>query len=234
MNTIAEGYYQRIFLLSHMRAYSSLTGHILGSHPQVNGYYEMHLSYVSAADLDEQVRRYVQSDSLKPGSRYLFDKLLHNDYALDPRILSGSGDRILMSLRTPESSLKSMLNLFQAKKTGDPYAEPVEATRYYIRRLKALAEFSRENPGRYCYFDAELIKTDSQRLLQALTRWCELDSALSGRYQAFSLTGKAGAGILPTSLTVEKFRSQRTATRTSGWRRNTSGTPSRHTRSVAA
>ena len=28
----------RIFLLSHMRAYTSLAGHILGSHPQINGY----------------------------------------------------------------------------------------------------------------------------------------------------------------------------------------------------
>ena len=35
----------RIFLLSHMRAYTSLAGHILGSHPQINGYYEMHLGY---------------------------------------------------------------------------------------------------------------------------------------------------------------------------------------------
>ncbi|MGV8991151.1 MAG: hypothetical protein ACOH1Q_07075 [Thiobacillus sp.] len=35
--------YARISLLSHMRALSSLAGHILGSHPQINGYYEMPL-----------------------------------------------------------------------------------------------------------------------------------------------------------------------------------------------
>ena len=64
--------YQRIFLLSHMRAYSSLIGHILGSHPHINGYYEMHLSYSGMADLDEQLRLYRQSESLKPGSIYLF------------------------------------------------------------------------------------------------------------------------------------------------------------------
>jgi len=29
----------RIFLLSHMRAFTSLAGHILGSHPQINAYY---------------------------------------------------------------------------------------------------------------------------------------------------------------------------------------------------
>ena len=47
----------RIFLLSHMRAYTSLAGHILGSHPQINGYYEMHsgMRVVSAL---ERVARY--------------------------------------------------------------------------------------------------------------------------------------------------------------------------------
>ena len=35
--------FARIFLLSHMRDLTSLAGHTLGSHPQINGYYEMHL-----------------------------------------------------------------------------------------------------------------------------------------------------------------------------------------------
>ncbi len=177
-----------------MRAYSSLIGHILGSHPQINGYYEMHLSYSSEVDLDEQLRLYMQSETLKPGSIYLFDKLLHNDYAFDTRILSGSDYRILMSIRSPESSLKSIIHLFQSKPTVELYAEPDQATDYYIQRLKSLADFSRKSPGQYYYFDAELIKTDSQNLLQALTRWCELIPPLSDRYQTFSLTGQARAG----------------------------------------
>jgi hypothetical protein len=194
MNKMAAQQYQRIFLLSHMRAYSSLIGHILGSHPHVNGYYEMHLSYSGAEDLDEQLRLYRQSESLKPGSKYLFDKLLHNDYLLDTRTLAGADHRILMSTRSPEYSLKSLLHLFQARQTEELYADPAEATDYYIQRLAALAAFSRGNPGQYYYFDAELIKTDSQNLLQALTRWCGLTTALSDQYQTFSLTGKARAG----------------------------------------
>jgi hypothetical protein len=39
----------RIFLLSYMSAFTSLAGHILGSHPQVNGYQEMYLGYEDAA-----------------------------------------------------------------------------------------------------------------------------------------------------------------------------------------
>jgi hypothetical protein len=43
--SVSSDPYARIFLLSHMRAFTSLAGHILGSHPQINGYYEMHISY---------------------------------------------------------------------------------------------------------------------------------------------------------------------------------------------
>jgi hypothetical protein len=193
MNKMPVQRYQRIILLSHMRAYSSLIGHILGSHPQINGYYEMHLCYTSAADLDQQLRLYMQTETPKPGSIYLFDKLLHNDYALDTHILAGSGNRLLMSIRSPGSSLKSIIHLFQSKQGEQPYADPDQATDYYIQRLKSLADFSRMNTARYYYFDAELIKTDSRNLLQALTRWCELTPPLSDRYQTFPLTGKARA-----------------------------------------
>jgi len=149
MNKMPAQRYQRIFLLSHMRAYSSLIGHILGSHPHINGYYEMHLSYTSASDLDQQLRLYMQTETPKPGSIYLFDKLLHNDYALDTHILAGTDYRILISIRSPVNSLKSIIHLFQAKQGEQPYADPDQATGYYIQRLKSLAHSSRMNAARY-------------------------------------------------------------------------------------
>ncbi len=186
--------YRRIFLLSHMRAYTSLVGHILGSHPDINGYYEMHLSYAGTDDLDRQLREYRQSEPLKPNSVYLFDKLLHNDYRLETSILSPAKDSLLMSVRNPEQSLKSIVHLFRSKQAFEPYADPAAACDYYVLRLESLAAFSRDNPGQYDYYDAGLIKTDSARLLQVLTRWCRLRSALSDQYRTFALTGKARAG----------------------------------------
>ena len=47
----------------------------------------MHLGYEGAAALDRQLELYRQGDAIKPGSRYLFDKLLHNDYVLKPERL---------------------------------------------------------------------------------------------------------------------------------------------------
>src|SRR5262245_13075611 len=39
-----------LFVLSHMRSYSSLLSHVLGSHPEIDGYCETHLRYRSGLD----------------------------------------------------------------------------------------------------------------------------------------------------------------------------------------
>jgi len=193
MNASPERY-ARIFLLSHMRAFTSLAGHILGSHPQINGYYEMHLSYTDASALDKQLALYQQSDALKPNSRYLFDKLLHNDYLLQPERLGLANTKILISLLEPEHTIKSIVNLFAQKEIEDLYASPLEAANYYIARVKALADFSQANQRGYYYFDAELWQRSPEILLPKLSDWLELDSPLSERYERFSHTGKSGKG----------------------------------------
>ena len=196
--------YARIFLLSHMRAYTSLAGHILGSHPQINGYYEMHLGYEDASALDRQLELYRQGDAIKPGSRYLFDKLLHNDYVLKPAQLGAGDIRILVSLAEPRHTIRSIVQLFRQKPDPDLYASPAEAAKYYVERVRALAGFCRMTDWPYFYFDAELLVRVPERLLPRLTQWLELDSPLSERYQVFSHTGKARRGD-----TSERVRSGR-------------------------
>ena len=186
--------YARIFLLSHMRAYTSLAGHILGSHPQINGYYEMHLGYEDAAALDRQLEVFVQDHVLKPGSRYLFDKLLHNDYVLKPERLGLADIKVLVALAEPAHTIKSIVHLFRQKPDPDLYASPVEAAKYYVERVRALAEFCRTTDWPYTYFDAELLVRAPERLLPRLTDWLQLESPLSERYEVFSQTGKARRG----------------------------------------
>ncbi|MBT9499131.1 MAG: hypothetical protein IV103_18345 [Zoogloea sp.] len=186
--------YARIFLLSHMRAFTSLAGHILGSHPQINGYYEMHISYEDAAALDRQLEVFRLGDVLKADSRYLFDKLLHNDYVLKPERLGPAELKILVSLAEPARTIRSIVHLFRQKPDPDLYASPVEAAHYYVARVKALADFCRTAERGYCYFDAELLQTAPERLLPRLSDWLALDSPLSERYRTFSQTGKAGRG----------------------------------------
>lgn len=184
----------RIFLLSHMRAYTSLLGHILGSHPEIDGYYEMHRSYAFGADLERQMRAYEERERPKPGSRYLFDKLLHNDYTLNLALPELGDAIILLALRQPEPTLKSILGLFAKKTSDDLYADPAGATTYYVERVQALAAFGRQQPQRYFYFDAERVCADTRCLLGELGRWLQLASPLTEDYQLFSQTGVSGTG----------------------------------------
>jgi hypothetical protein len=177
-----------------MRAFTSLAGHILGSHPRINGYFEMHISYEDASALDRQLELYLEYEPLKENSRYLFDKLLHNEYRLDVERLGNVDIRLLVSLLEPERAIRSIVDLFQKKGPDELYASPDAAARYYIERLEWLAEYSRSVRLPYCYYDAELFQTAPERLLQKLTDSLELDTPLSERYQVFSQTGKARKG----------------------------------------
>ena len=186
--------YSRIFLLSHMRAFTSLAGHILGSHPSINGYFEMHISYEDASALDKQLEVLQGHETLKLGSYYIFDKLLHNDYRLNHEQLKLTSTKILISLLEPEQTIKSIVDLFKQKDTEELYAAPVEATKYYLDRIKSLADYCQTVETDYYYYDAEMFQAAPETLLPKISSWLELDSPLSERYQVFSQTGKAGKG----------------------------------------
>ncbi len=200
--------YQRIFLLSHMRAFTSLAGHILGTNPAINGYYEMHISYRDASALDRQLEVYRENDELKPGSRYIFDKLLHDDYMLNLDEPALAGSKVLVSLMGPGQTIRSIVDLFCRKETEEPLASPEAATDYYIERVRTLADFCRHSAQRYAYYDAEMFQADPEVLLPALSRWLQLDEPLTEHYQIFSQTGKARKG--DTSRFIHSGRIDRT------------------------
>jgi hypothetical protein len=68
---------QHIFLLSHMRSYTSLYGHIMGFNPAICGYYKMHIGYYSWKSLIRQKLLYFESEATKPGFSCMFDEVLH-------------------------------------------------------------------------------------------------------------------------------------------------------------
>lgn len=185
---------QRIFLLSHMRANTSLISHILGSHPEINGYFEMHLSYLTEDDLAKQKQLYSGKESIKNTSKYLFDKLLHNDYKLLLENLAPEKIKLLVSIRSPEQTIKSIINLFHHKGIEHPYADPEEATQYYIERVTELARFCEHYQASYYYYDADLIRTLPNETLKRIQNWLSLETPLSEQYQVFSLTGQPRVG----------------------------------------
>ncbi len=193
-----------------MRAYTSLAGHILGSHPDINGYYELHHDYRQDDGYQQQVLRYQKHDRLKKESHYLFDKLLHNDYQLTERLIQNPDNRILVSIRRPQPTIKSIINLFRNKQQPHPYQNESEATRYYCERLQYLNSFCQCYRGYYHYYDAEDWIQQPEILLPQLQNWLGLHSPLSQTYQQFSQTGKPRAG--DSSETIKRGEIKREKT----------------------
>jgi hypothetical protein len=70
---------------------------------------------------------YRQYEALKADSRYLFDKLLHNDFRLVPKALGPVDIRLLVSLMAPGRTIRSIVDLFARKGGGARYADPAQA-----------------------------------------------------------------------------------------------------------
>lgn len=177
-----------------MRALTSLTAHLLGSHPEISGYCELHLDHDTPRALEAQRAALAACGGIKPRSRYLFDKILHNDYRFVPEQLGAPRPSILVSLRAPEHAIPSIVHLFASKAAPHPYASPLEAARYYVERLRALAAFCRATTVPYLYFDAESLLESPAEVLREIGRWLELATPLRERYDVFRETGRAGRG----------------------------------------
>lgn len=184
--------YRPVLLLSHMRANTSILGHILGDHPEIDGYYELHIGYHSWKSLWRQKIRFALSNPVKPSARYLFDKVLHDDHGVNMAMLKRG--KILFSLRPPHRTIPSIINLYRSTNPGHPCSESDGATEYFVKRLATLCRLAERSPIPYLYLDADVLRSETDRALLELTKFLELKSPLQATYQRKVLTGAQGAG----------------------------------------
>jgi len=181
------GRFTYVFILSHMRAYTSVLAHVLGSHPQVAGYFELHQSYRGPLDL---VRMRVSITHGLDGplrSTHVLDKILHSRHDVDPRILGRDDVFAIFTVRPPLATLRSSLGV--ARFASDAGA----AARYYAERLGWLAAASAVARHRV-YLDADALLERTGPVLDALREFLGLGSPLSPRYSGFKFTGVRGYG----------------------------------------
>ncbi len=200
--------HRNIFLLSHMRANTSLFGHLLGSHPQIEGYYEMHMGYYSWKSLWRQKLRHFATHDAKPRALYMFDKVLHDGHAVALPLLQRPDSHTIMMLRTPAQSIKSLVVLYRGTSPQLPEAQPEGAARYYIDRLNTLGRMASQLPQRYFYLDAECLVRDTAPTLQALSDWLRLPTPIPTEYTTFNNTGRGGAGDTSDRLKSGKVSAQ--------------------------
>ncbi len=185
---------QHIFLLSHMRAYTSLFGHIMGSHPAICGYYEMHIGYHSWRSLVRQKLLYLRSENVKPGSSHMFDKVLHDDHEVAVRVLNREDVRAIFSLRHPRHTIPSILELYRDVEPGHEFTSESFAVEYYIKRLQTLTGLTASLGRPYFYMDAEALVKQPEESLDSLGNWLRLARPLSPHYEVQRKTSEQRYG----------------------------------------
>lgn len=195
------GPHDLLLVRSHMRSYSSVLCHLLGSHPQVAGSGEQHLHYRLPTDL-LRLRWRVLAEAPRPERpRWLLDKLLHNGLRAPERWLASHRSRSLVFVREPLATLRSTMALERRKGAqAGRLAQPEAACDYYVARLHRLRQDGERLGHQALYFDAERLHQDTTALLEGIGRWLGLTQPLQPCYQPTPHTGSEGYGDMGTNI----------------------------------
>ncbi len=185
---------RNLFLFSHMRSYSSLLGHILGSNPQIDGYSELQLSYRSEMDLMRAAMRVYETNGNKLKGKYIFDKVLHGHLSVGNVVLQRRQAVAIFAVREPAATIRSTVAMAQRRKNPDWKGDVDNVAGYYERRTTQLIDLAERFSGPTAALEAERLISDSDAVLSAMTSLLSLKERLSTEYDTFSHTGKAQFG----------------------------------------
>lgn len=184
---------RHLFLLGHMRSYSSVLGHILGSHPQIDGYCETHTRYRTRFDLWRLHHRVRKLTAEPLDGDYVFDKILH-EYPLARSILDSSRTRGIVLVRQPCAAVRSIIETGLSYSPTAWHRDFEQVARYYETRLAGLLRLAEALRGRVVFLEAESLLSSTRAVLDQLGIFLELRSPLQPQYRVFAHTGKIGFG----------------------------------------
>ncbi|MFO1427754.1 MAG: hypothetical protein U1F11_12445 [Steroidobacteraceae bacterium] len=182
-----------VFVLGHMRSYSTVLAHVLGSHAEIAGYTESHIKYRRRSDLSILRWRIWRATGRWPRGRYLLDKQLHNRMHIPPQLRASEQLRCLILLRPPRATLRSILRM--GARTGNARDQDVRSVAaYYCQRVAALQALAVELGERALAIAAERIPGEARSLLPRIARHLRLTTPLEAHYRTGPRTGRAGYG----------------------------------------
>jgi len=208
------GYFLRkkkyIFVLSHMRAYTTLISHILASNNKINGYTEQHIPYYGGTDLIRLRYKlfniYKKTKTLD--AEYLLDKLLHNNLTISENILQCKDISFIVLTRKPSETVPSIIQMANRLNLGN-LKELEHTINYYDKRLTYIEKISEKLNNRFFYIEGDELMDNTDKVLIELTNFLGLDTPLSKEYETFSLTGKTGIGDSSKYISSGKILKQR-------------------------
>lgn len=179
-----------MFLLSHMRSYSSLLGHLLGSHPQIAGYTETHHSYRSELDLVELALKIYHTNGRHLKGEILFDKVLHGKYEFSDSMLRRKDVDLLFVIREPVATVRSTVAMARRKSNPDWKGDPAKVAKYYENRVSQLVDLAGRPHRRSAFLLADDLMTRTDGVLSNLGKFLDLATPLQSTYETFEFTGK--------------------------------------------
>ena len=182
-----------VFVLGHMRSYSTLLCHILGSHPEIAGYAEMHLAYRNGLDLLRLRARVFRSLGCVLPGRFVLDKVLHDEYAVAPSVLRRQDVHAIVIVRRPAETIRSVLAMGERIPSVAWYSDVDAAVDYYATRVRSLATV-REHASHCIFVRAEDVVEETSRALAEVTKFLGLEQGLTEEYDLFPHTGEQGWG----------------------------------------
>ncbi len=187
-----------VFLLSHMRGYTTLVSHILGSHPDISGYAENRLSYRTQLDLLKLRCLSYHLGNYKSNCRYFLDKLLHNEFFVADSILKRENVHVIFMIREPAATLKSIVAMYHKRiEEGATPSRLVpgtveEALRHYSDRLDKLSSVGEhlQRSGKHALvIRADEVIENPGSVLNELGAFLHLRTPLDEQYSVFDRTG---------------------------------------------
>jgi hypothetical protein len=183
---------RNLFLLGHLRSYSSVLSHILGAHPQVNGYCETHTKYHTRFDLWRLHRRVRKLTGGTLKGDYVFDKILH-EYPMAGSILSSRRTRAIVLIRRPRETVRSIIEMGLIDSPVPWHRDFEQVARYYETRLAGLLRLTEALRGRVVFLEAEALLANTQHVLEQLGVFLELQSPLQTEQDCFAHSGGIAA-----------------------------------------
>lgn len=183
-----------ILLCSHMRARTTLLSHIVGSHPSVCGYAELHQKLRGWPDLLELCAKAEDASGKTAAHRYVLDKIVHNQ-PIRQNVLDRDDLSIVVMVREPLQTIKSILKI-RAGGIGDLGS----ACDYYVSRLASLRDLIDRRRGHVFYLDSEALLEKTDDTLSALTRHLAVAPRLTENYRMFKHTGQPKYGDMSENI----------------------------------
>ena len=190
-----------LYVLGHMRSYSSLLCHILGSHPQIDGYCETHVKYRTRLDLLRLRSRVVKLTGEPLRGRYVLEKMLHN-YAFAPSILRSPRTFAIVLVRQPIPAVQSIVNMGLHYGAVAWHRDLDTVVRYYEERLATLVRLADELRGRVMFMEAEALLLRTGDVLHSIGSLLDLNEPLRSDYRRFAHTGEGGFGDPGETITT--------------------------------